>query len=228
MVLKIKDTEDSLRIVAQYSDSWYWVENFEFADGTVCTVNELLETAQTVYGSGVIEDYTSGYGNRNNTLVGSDESDELYGYEGNDILIGGKGNDSLYGGKGDDTYIFNLGDGNDVINEKNANTENDRVVFGEGISAENIIFQNISGNMVIRFVGSDDTITITNQFSDSRYRIENFCLSDGTVIDYSKINLLIQSMSAFEADTGMSWTEAAEQPTEEYSDIISQMWVKTA
>ena len=228
MVLKIKDTEDSLRIVAQYSDSWYWVENFEFADGTVRTVNELLETAQTVYGSGVIKDYTSGYGNRNNTLAGSDGSDELYGYEGNDILIGGKGNDSLYGGKGDDTYIFNLGDGNDVINEQNANTENDRVVFGEGISAENIIFQNISGNMVIRFVGSDDTITITNQFSDSWYRIEGFYLSDGTVIDYSKINLLIQSMSAFEADTGMSWTEAAEQPTEEYSDIISQMWVKTA
>ena len=166
--------------------------------------------------------------NNGDFLVGSNNNDELYGYEGNDILIGGKGNDSLYGGKGDDTYIFNLGDGNDVINEKNANTENDRVVFGEGISAENIIFQNISGNMVIRFVGSDDTITITNQFSDSRYRIENFCLSDGTVIDYSKINLLIQSMSAFEADTGMSWTEAAEQPTEEYSDIISQMWVKTA
>lgn len=81
--------------------------------------------------------------------------------------------------------------------------------------------------MVISFVGSDDTITITNQFSDSWYRIENFYLSDGTAIDYSQVNLLIQSMASFEADTGMSWAEAAEQPTEEYSDIISQMWVKS-
>ncbi len=33
--------------------------------------------------------------------------------------------------------------------------------------------------------------------------------------------------AAFEADTGMSRTEAAEQPAEEYSDIISQMRVKS-
>ena len=131
MVLKIKDTDDSIRIVSQYSDSWYWVENFEFADGTVMTVNELLNTSLTINGSGEFGDFTGGYGTRSTTLIGSDEADSIYGYDGNDTLIGGKGNDNLYGGYGDDTYIFNLGDGNDIINEQNSHIG--RASWGESV-----------------------------------------------------------------------------------------------
>ncbi len=84
-----------------------------------------------------------------------------------------------------------------------------------------------NGDHLIIYYGNDgDTVTINNQRYDY-HAIENFETSDGYSISNKQVNLLIQSMASFEADTGMSWAEAAEQPTEEYSDIISQMWVKS-
>ena len=227
MVLKIKGTEDSIRIVSQYIDSYYRVESFEFADGTVVSSDTYYNTSLEIKGSGVIEDFTGGYGTRNTTLIGSDEADAIYGYSGNDVLIGGKGNDTLYGGYGNDTYIFNLGDGNDVINEQNSNSASDKLVFGEGISITDIMFSNTGNNMEITFAETADSVTIINQKIDSYYRVENFVTSDGYTIDYSKVNQLIQAMASFEADTGMSWTEAVEQSNETANSIISEMWVKS-
>jgi len=161
-------------------------------------------------------------------LVGSANAETITGGSGNDTLIGGKGNDELYGGKGSDTYIFNLGDGNDIISEQNSNSVNDKVIFGEGIAADDIIFSNANGNMLISIAGTEDTITINDHFSDSYYRIENFTLSDGSTIDYTKVNQLIQAMAAFETDSGMNWEDAVTQNNETANDIISQMWIKSA
>ncbi len=221
---------DSITLINQYSNGYYWVENFEFADGTKRTINDLLNVAQTIHGNGKIEDYTSGYGNKNNTLVGSDGADELYGYEGTDTLIGGKGDDILYGGWDNDTYIFNLGDGNDTIEDyvsSSSNSKADKVIFGEGISAEDIVFSRQGNNLVISYGSGGDTVTVQNQYYSSYYEIERFETSDGYSISNTQVNLLIQSMATFETDTGMSWAEAAKQSTEEYTDIISQMWVKS-
>ena len=71
-------------------------------------------------------------------------------------------------------------------------------------------------------------VTISNQYYNNYYTVENFALSDGTTIDYTKVNQLIQAMASFEQDTGMSWTEAVEQGNETANDIIAQMWVKSA
>ena len=43
----------------------------------------------------------------------------------------------------------------------------------------------------------------------------------------TQVDLMIQSMASFEADTGMSWTEAVEQGNETANSIISEIWVKT-
>lgn len=164
-----------------------------------------------------------------NFLVGSSNNDKIYDSNGNDVLIGGKGDDKLYGSWDDDTYIFNLGDGNDIIEECVANYSNsraDKVIFGDGISAENIVFNRSGNDLVISYGNNGDTVTVLNQYC-KYYEVENFETSDGYSISYTQVDMLIQSMAAFEADTGMSWAEAAEQPTEEYSDIVSQMWVKS-
>jgi len=37
--------------------------------------------------------------------------------------------------------------------------------FGEGLLVENAIIETVSNNLVIRFKGSDDSVTINNYFS---------------------------------------------------------------
>ena len=181
MVLLIGGDGDSIRIVNQYVDSWYFVENFEFADGTSVTIDELFDTPLNIRGEGVIADPGTNYGTRSNNLYGGEGDDVLYGYDGNDTLTGGAGDDTLYGGVGDDKYIFNLGDGADIIDEDNANSSGDTIVFGEGITLEDITVTKDGNDMVLLIGGDGDSIRIVNQYADSWYFVENFEFADGTI-----------------------------------------------
>ena len=186
LVISINDTDDSLRIVNQYSDSWYLVENFEFSDGTVITSEDLFSETN-LYGSGLIEDFTSGYGNRNSRLSGSETDDQLYGYSGDDTLDGGAGNDYLYGGSGNDTYIFGRGYGQDVINEQNFNSASDKVLFSKDISVNDIEFSRSGNDLIVTIKDSNDSLRIVNQYNDSWYWVENFEFADGTKITSDEI-----------------------------------------
>ena len=188
MVLLIGDNGDSIRIVNQYEFYYLPIEKFEFADGTVVDWKEYVERAlilDKVDDSGVLEDYKSGSGTRDATLIGSDDADKIYGYDGKDILIGGKGNDILYGGTDDDTYIFNLGDGQDTIDEE-GHRNDDKIVFGEGITPDMITVTRDGADMVLLIGDNGDSIRIVNQFEFYYLPIEKFEFADGTVVEWKE------------------------------------------
>ncbi|MGN0607182.1 MAG: calcium-binding protein, partial [Oscillospiraceae bacterium] len=120
--------------------------------------------------------------------------------------------------------------GNDTIEDYYCSSsygKSDKIIFGEGISAENIVFSKSENNLLINFVGTDDSITINNQYYNIYYQIENFSTSDGRIITNTQVNQLIQAMASFEEDTGMDWAEAIEHGNETATDIVSQMWIKS-
>ena len=226
MILKITGENDTIRITNQYNNSAYGINRFYFSDGTMLTVHDFFNDNAVIEGSGTVSDYNGGLGTRDSILIGSDGDDTLYGYSGNDTLIGGRGNDVLYGGADNDTYVFNLGDGNDMIDEQNANSENDRILFGEGISARSLYASRSGNDLVMSILGTDDTITITNHFSSVGYAVENFELSDGQAITNVQLNQLIQSMASFENETGMMWNDAVAHNNETAMSIIDNIWVQ--
>ncbi len=211
------------------------VEFIEFADGTVLNADEIADRAKVVRGTSGDDVLTgrtaSGGGHNDDIFYAGDGNDTVYGYDGNDIIVGGKGNDHLEGGVGNDTYIFNKGDGEDTIVERMNywyDSPEDRILFGEGITTDDVVFSRNGNDLVISYSSEGDTVTVQDHYVHSNYSVESFETSDGYSISNTQVDLLIQSMAEFEADTGMSWAEAAEQPNQQYSDIISQMWVKTA
>ena len=105
---------------------------------------------------------------------------------GNDMLIGEIGNDTLNGGSGDDTYLFNRGDGVDTISDISGE---DTLQFGEGISADDLLFQKSGNNVIVAlkeegaaFSALKDKVTLQN-WDNLNNRIENIILSDGSPID---------------------------------------------
>ena len=196
IIIHVGDNGDSIRINDFYYRAWgndYRVENFVFADGTEKTSGYLESIPLTITGSGVIKDFTSGAGVKNSTLIGSDDNDEIYGYEGNDTLIGGKGNDTLYGGSGNDTYIFNLGDGNDTIDEYNTSSSSDRIVFGEGITVEDITISRENDDIIIHIGDNGDSIRICDFYYrawGNDYRVEVFEFTDGNVSSIDCVQIL--------------------------------------
>ena len=150
----------------------------------------------TVYG-GEGNDKLYG-GNDNDILYGGEGDDALYGESGNDILEGGAGNDGLDGGYGDDTYIFGRGDGADNIYDVGGT---DTIKFKEGIGKENITFQRVANDLVLKY-GDNDTVRINNQFGGSS--IEQIALASGEYITASKINKIIEDLNAYASNNGMS------------------------
>ncbi|WP_297987693.1 calcium-binding protein, partial [uncultured Campylobacter sp.] len=134
----------------------------------------------------------------NDNFYGGNGDDTLYGDNGNDILEGGAGNDHLEGGEHDDTYVFGRGDGADTIYDRRGN---DTIKFKEGINKENITFQRVANDLVLKY-GENDTVRINNQFGGSS--IEQIALASGEYITASKINKIIEDINAYASNNGMS------------------------
>lgn len=192
----------------------------QFADGTTATyddIKKLVLTANSGYVLGyTTDDYitTSGTakaGAGNDTVLGDANNNSLYGEAGNDLLNAGEGNDSLYGGEGNDTliggagndylkgeagndnYLFERGWGNDTIYNGVAkdSTDQDQIVFAEGISGNDLSLSQDRYDLVISLIGTSDTIRIQNYFLTSpnyNYQLQAIQFADGTVWNNNDIN----------------------------------------
>ncbi len=219
--LKIRYSDnDSIAVKDAYN--WYsrdgrnFVENIEFADGTVWDLDKINREAEIREGSDgndVMNGYWAAAGCTGNetihgragddviraydgddTVYGDEGNDEIYGESGNDTIIGGTGNDYLEGGIGNDTYIFNLGDGSDaIIDAEYSDTEGraDKIVFGEGINADDIEVDRYGNDLYINY-SDNDGIVVKDAYnwysSDGRNMVESIEFADGTVWDLDKIN----------------------------------------
>ncbi|MBQ2801045.1 MAG: hypothetical protein IJF03_06630, partial [Lachnospiraceae bacterium] len=212
MVLTNIKTGEKVTVQSAYCYTYgeNYLENIEFADGTVWT-KETIE---------------------NNTIIrGSEGNDNLYGYTvaygytQDETFYAGAGNDYLYGGAGNDMYIFNQGDGCDVISD-NDSTAGNEDILQIGAEAKNISFTRQDSNLLVSLLDTEDTITITNWYQGDGNKIETINSSDGYALSHTQVDLLIQSMASFESTSGMSWSEGIRQGNADIDSITAQIWVK--
>lgn len=125
------------------------VEQFQFGDGTVLGIGDLLARGFDIQG-------TEG----DDLLTGTAITDRITGGDGNDTLAGGKGDDLLAGGGGNDTYMFNLGDGQDTIEDVSSITEGNLIAFGAGITASDLAFVRDGADLLIQVGSQGDTLRL--------------------------------------------------------------------
>ena len=155
------------------------------------------------------------------TLIDGDASnDTLYGNAGNDTLIGGQGNDILEGCEGDDVYIFNKGDGEDTVCDVNGKADEIRL----GHESIGVVFERVNNDLRVRMPGSLDAITVSSWYSGDNYKIETFKSATGSTITHTQIENLIQAMSSFQKDTGMTWEQALTTQPSQVQAIVQEYW----
>ncbi|MFG1447333.1 calcium-binding protein [Xylella fastidiosa] len=159
------------------------IEQMVFADGTVWTGETLSTLGFSTLG-----------GDGDDVLDGGEGSNRLEGGAGNDVLkvasnssdnvfSGGTGDDMLYGSAHSDTYLFNQGDGHDTIIEPGGSF--DRLVFGEGITADDVRVVRQGQDVVLDLGNGHDSIRMKDWLtSDGEYNrtgnIEEILFADGT------------------------------------------------
>lgn len=155
------------------------VERIQFADGNSINLSEGLtftgaNAADTISGS-----------SKNDVLLGLGGDDVLFGLVGNDVLEGGAGNDSLAGGAGDDAYDFAGRFGNDTIDETSGGGT-DVIRFGDGITAEQVTFSNVEGQLTINVAGAG-SVVVVNQYNPATGQavpqVESIQFASGDEID---------------------------------------------
>ena len=164
-------------------------------------------------------DYLYG-GIANDLLYGDAGNDTLEGNAGNDTLIGGEGKDYLKGGEGDDVYIFNKGDGEDTVCDVNGKADEIRL----GHESIGVVFERVNNDLHVRMPGSLDAITISSWYSGDNYKIETFKSATGSTITHTQIENLIQAMSSFQKDTGMTWEQALTTQPSQVQAIVQEYW----
>ena len=243
--LSIKNTNDKITIRKHFgflynghSDTpQHQIEKVTFADGTVWTLEDIHTKAHNMSGTDKDDnmraldkyattlhglagnDYLYG-GIANDLLYGDAGNDTLEGNAGNDTLIGGEGKDYLKGGEGDDVYIFNKGDGEDTVCDVNGKADEIRL----GHESIGVVFERVNNDLHVRMPGSLDAITISSWYSDDNYKIETFKSATGSTITHTQIENIIQAMSSFQKDTGMTWEQALTTQPSQVQAIVQEYW----
>ncbi|NSZ80814.1 hypothetical protein G6M17_16735 [Agrobacterium tumefaciens] len=160
----------------------FGVEQFVFSDGTIWSAQD-IKSALTARVTDRNDDRIVG-SSQADVLHGGSGDDRIYGYNDNDQIRGGTGDDVLIGGWHDDTYFYDLGDGNDVIVEGSYDGDNDRLVFGTGISLGNLTYSQgpyAAANGWITF-GDGTRLTLLGLGNSSGSGVNRIETADGTVL----------------------------------------------
>jgi hypothetical protein len=112
LVISVGTNGEQITIQSWFASTAYFIESFEFADGS--TLNATQITEQSVYQGTSLNDTMNGFSIYNEQFKGNAGNDSISGNDGNDQLDGGDDNDTLNGGNGNDTLLGGLG--NDSLN----------------------------------------------------------------------------------------------------------------
>lgn len=198
---------DQVKIWDQtYYNNRYGVTEIRFQDGTVWD-RSYIAGAQVTGTSG------------GNTLTGS---------SGADTFDGRGGTDTVTGGGGDDRYAFNQGYGSLTIDNGGTygSGAHGKLVFGGGIGASDLWFEQTGSDLVITRIGSSDLVTVDDWFSgDSSKQMTDITLSSGLEID-SGVAALITAMANYKSSNpGFNAVSASSMPIDTgLQSAIASAW----
>jgi Ca2+-binding RTX toxin-like protein len=157
------DADVRRNLISSPGSSW-GVERFKFADGTVLSLQQMLDRMPA------------------QVLNGTAGNDVLQGGAGNNVFSGGGGADEMNGAFGSDVYHFGPGSGVDRIRDPGGN---DKVVFGAGITPEMLTLG--VGSLLIRAGGGDE---LHIEYFDpidpfGTGMIETYEFADGSVLTHA-------------------------------------------
>jgi Ca2+-binding RTX toxin-like protein len=147
------------------------VFDFEFADGSVLSLQDLLDQGFDLSGTSDAD-----------TLTGTSVTDRMLAGAGDDTLQGGRGDDTMDGGAGSDVYLFSRGDGVDTINEDDSTAGNvDTIRFDDSVEVADVRVSREGLSLYLSMDGSTDRIEISNWFGEGADTVEQVEFADGIV-----------------------------------------------
>ena len=154
------------------------------------------ETA-TLNGTGDLAFEGSGY---TINLKGTSQTAEDLGAGTNRFITGGTGvTGATLDGGGNDFYEFTSTFGDDTVNNASASAPHGQVLFGSGVTAQDLWLTHTGNNLQIDLLGTTEHVTFTNWFSSTGTQADNIILSDGYQLTNAQVSSLVSVMATYAA-----------------------------
>jgi len=227
LLLRNRETGETLKFDRWLNGEYYQVDRFLFADGTELTAAEVTEKVNVIIsGTEGNDNLNYGFDGRRNLVYGLAGNDTLHGKNADDILDGGAGDDTLYNyGTGNDTYLFAGDHGQDKIEDYDTTAGNiDTVRLGEGIDKQAVVMFRDGQDLLI-FTDDDDYIRISRQFQ-ANYGIERLEVTDGCYITRQDMENIVNAMIDFNSTQGMDIVQKYNTLRNDqiYQAVLAQTW----
>ena len=201
LIITLTDTEQnqsSLLLHAWFADGdtnqalySYYVDKFEFSDGTFITASEIVTLTDTATEQ---QDYLVDYSDTDITIDALGGDDVITVGDGNDVITGGTGNDTVNLGEGKNVYHYQLGDDDDRVtlsrydqyNQRHASAY-DTIEFGENISLDNLQINRSGSRFEFTFTDNDDKLIVDGGGGPETTSLRYVSFSDGTVLNINQL-----------------------------------------
>lgn len=140
-----------------------------------------------------------------------------------DTLFGSTGADTLMDGAGSDAYLFNRSSGADVVDNRGRGSDGDAVVFGDGIGADQLWFQQMGNDLRVSIVGESSSALILGWYQGAANHVSEFRLSDGNRLLAAQVGNLVSAMAGMTPPASGQLT-LSEQQHQQLDPTIAANW----
>ena len=149
---------------------------------------------------GLGNDFVGG-GNGDDVVMGGAGNDRLNGGNGNDLIVGDVGDDTIVASAGQDQIRFGYGDGDDTYIGNTSFKGTDVFIFEDDIDMDDVWFERIDNDLIVRLHGADDTVTFENwYYSDNPHAYVKGFVAGDAFLDYKDVQGLVDAMQPHIAD----------------------------
>ena len=128
----------------------------------------------------------------------------------------------MSGDAGDDTYLFGAGDGADTIYNYDTNLDSIDVVRFDDALIEDLWFSRNGNNLQITTGGTDDSVTISNWYSNANYQLDRIEVGSSVLLN-SQVDQLVSAMASFSIPNGEG-NIIAQETKDQLQPVLAVTW----
>lgn len=119
--------------------------------------------------------------------------------------------------------MVDVNSGADVVNNRNQAGDDDKMMFGAGVAADQLWFRHVSNDLEVSIIGTSEHVMLSGWYEAASNHVSTFALSDGKLLADADVENLVSAMAAF-APPPAGQTQLTVDQHQQLDNVIAANW----